>query len=292
MYTLADGVPRDRAHIPPSAGTNERGAHLSTGKNKNSGWSSLTIRCLLTHGLFSSPQTVFGKLTTLTGATKHAHGHHTHAHLAHHHGGKNAALHVGFPPSAVSPASLRPGWWHNNAVGGECQPPFHLSVFFSKNSARQVCNFVKCSPNKTETAYAVSVLRVDKPHCACSFSFSQGELEGAKPASNRIKCRAKPCSARRAWSEAIICVPRSGTQITALVQAVEKSHRLFRQPEQRRLTPSLFSAGTAAGTTPPSPCTTPRRSPARTRCPCRPRRPPVAAAHRPGTPVPAPRRWR
>ena len=148
MYTLADGVPRDRAHIPPFTGTNERGAHLSTGKNKNSGWSSLTIRCLLTHGLFSSPQTVFGKLTTLIGATKHAHGHHTHAHLAHHHGGKNAALHVGFPPSAVSPAVLRPGWWHNNAVGGECQPPFHLSAFSSKNPTRQVCNFVKFSPNK------------------------------------------------------------------------------------------------------------------------------------------------
>ena len=91
---------------------------------------------------------------------------------------------------------------------------------------------------KTETAYAFSVLRVDKPHCACSFSFSQGELEGAKPASNRIISK------------------------------------------------------TAAGTTPPSPRTTPRRSPARTRCPCRPRRPPTAAARRPGTPVPAPRRWR
>ena len=145
---------------------------------------------------------------------------------------------------------------------------------------------------KTETAYAVSVLRADKPHCACSFSFSQGELEGAKPTSNRIKCRAKPCSARRAWSEANIFVPRSGTKITGLLQAVEKSRRLFRPPEQRRLTPSLFFAKTAAGTTPPSPRTTPRRSPVRTRCPCRPRRPPTAAAHRPGTPVPAPRRWR
>ena len=68
----------------------------------------------------------------------------------------------------------------------------------------------------------------------CSPSALQGELEGAKPASNRIKCRAKPCSARRAWSEASIFVPQSGTKITALFQAVEKSRRLFRQPERRR----------------------------------------------------------
>ena len=61
-------------------------------------------------------------------------------------------------------------------------------------------------------------------------SFTQGELEGAKPASNQIKCRAKPCLARRAWSEATIFVPQGGTKITTLFQAVEKSRRLFRQP--------------------------------------------------------------
>ena len=66
-----------------------------------------------------------------------------------------------------------------------------------------------------------------------SSSFTQGELEGAKPASNQIKCRAKPCLARRAWSEATIFVPQGGTKITALFQAVEKSRRLFRQPERR-----------------------------------------------------------
>ncbi len=65
----------------------------------------------------------------------------------------------------------------------------------------------------------------------CSPSALQGELEGAKPASNRIKCRAKPCYARRARSEASIFVPLCGTKITALLQAVEKSRRLFRQPE-------------------------------------------------------------
>ena len=39
---------------------------------------------------------------------------------------------------------------------------------------------------------AAPFLRVDKPlPCVQSF-LPQGELEGAKPASNRIKCRAKP----------------------------------------------------------------------------------------------------
>ena len=70
------------------------------------------------------------------------------------------------------------------------------------------------------------------PCRACSLSSSQGELEGAKPASNRIKCRAKPCSARRAWSEASVFVPLRGTKTPALLQAVEKSQRLFRQPEE------------------------------------------------------------
>ena len=75
-------------------------------------------------------------------------------------------------------------------------------------------------------------LLVDKSPGVCNPSALQGELEGAKPASNRIKCRAKPCSARRAWSEANIFVPLRGTKITALFQAVEKSRRLFRQPEK------------------------------------------------------------
>ena len=67
-------------------------------------------------------------------------------------------------------------------------------------------------------------------------SFTQGELEGAKPASNQIKCRAKPCLARRAWStprvlasrrEATIFVPQGGTKITTLFQAVEKAGGFF-----------------------------------------------------------------
>ena len=78
------------------------------------------------------------------------------------------------------------------------------------------------------------------PLYAASSSFTQGELEGAKPASNQIKCRAKPCLARRAWSEATIFVPQGGTKITTLFQAVEKSRRLFRQPERDgALAPSL-----------------------------------------------------
>ena len=69
-----------------------------------------------------------------------------------------------------------------------------------------------------------------------SGSFTQGELEGAKPASNRIKCRAKPCLARRAWStprvlasrrEATIFVPQGGTKITTFFQAVEKASGFF-----------------------------------------------------------------
>ena len=92
---------------------------------------------------------------------------------------------------------------------------------------------------------------VDKSPGACSLSSSQGELEGAKPASNRIKCRAKPCYARRAWSEANIFVPLCGTKITALFQAVEKSRRLFRQPESG-VTPLFLSAqGSGSAGTPP-----------------------------------------
>ncbi len=60
-----------------------------------------------------------------------------------------------------------------------------------------------------------------------SGSFTQGELEGAKPASNQIKCRAKPCLARRAWSEATIFVPQGGTKITTLFQAVERAKGFF-----------------------------------------------------------------
>ena len=65
------------------------------------------------------------------------------------------------------------------------------------------------------------------PLYAASSSFTQGELEGAKPASNQIKCRAKPCLARRAWSEATIFVPQGGTKITTLFQAVERAKGFF-----------------------------------------------------------------
>ena len=81
-------------------------------------------------------------------------------------------------------------------------------------------------------------------------SFTQGELEGAKPASNRIKCRAKPCLARRAWStprvlalrrEATIFVPQGGTKITTLFQAVEKAGGFFDSLKGGRDTGLLFS---------------------------------------------------
>ena len=64
-------------------------------------------------------------------------------------------------------------------------------------------------------------------------SFTQGELEGAKPASNQIKCRAKPCLARRAWSEATIFVPQGGTKITTLFQAVERAKGFFDSLKRR-----------------------------------------------------------
>ena len=66
-------------------------------------------------------------------------------------------------------------------------------------------------------------------------SFTQGELEGAKPASNKIKCRAKPCLARRAWSEATIFVPQGGTKITTLFQAVERAKGFFDSLRENRL---------------------------------------------------------
>ena len=74
------------------------------------------------------------------------------------------------------------------------------------------------------------------PLYGVSGSFTQGELEGTKPASNKIKCRAKPCLARRAWStprvlasrrEATIFVPQGGTKITTLFQAVERAKGFF-----------------------------------------------------------------
>ena len=77
-------------------------------------------------------------------------------------------------------------------------------------------------------------------------SFTQGELEGAKPASNQIKCRAKPCLARRAWSEATIFVPQGGTKITTLFQAVEKAGGFFdslKGGASRRPSRSLFLRG-------------------------------------------------
>ena len=67
-------------------------------------------------------------------------------------------------------------------------------------------------------------------------SSTQGELEGAKPASNQIRCRAKPCLARRAWStprvlasrrEATIFAPQGGTKITTFFHAVEKAGGFF-----------------------------------------------------------------
>ena len=84
------------------------------------------------------------------------------------------------------------------------------------------------SCNKKERL-APFFLLVDKSPGVCSPSALQGELEGAKPASNRIKCRAKPCYARRAWSEATIFVPLRGTKITALLSPLRGRREMKRK---------------------------------------------------------------
>ena len=90
--------------------------------------------------------------------------------------------------------------------------------------------------NKEEPPSGGSFSLSINPLYGVSGSFTQGELEGTKPASNKIKCRAKPCLARRAWStprvlasrrEATIFVPQGGTKITTLFQAVEKAGGFF-----------------------------------------------------------------
>ena len=92
--------------------------------------------------------------------------------------------------------------------------------------------------NKKEPPSGGSFSLSINPLYGVSGSFTQGELEGAKPASNRIKCRAKPCLARRAWSESTIFVPQGSTKITTLFQAVERAKGFFdsleRLPDGRR----------------------------------------------------------
>ena len=72
------------------------------------------------------------------------------------------------------------------------------------------------------------------PLYGVSGSFTQGELEGTKPASNRIKCRAKPCPARRAWSEATIFVPQGGDPYNNYFAAIAPYLRRFHNDYPRR----------------------------------------------------------
>ena len=125
-----------------------------------------------------------------------------------------------------------------------------LSCKFSRqkcNFCKQILHFCKPAPefsktrtiifrckerrgNKTRNGAAKAApflsLSINILHTISSSS-TQGELEGAKPASNWIKCRAKPCLARRAWSEATIFVPQGVTKITTLFQAAEKAGGFF-----------------------------------------------------------------
>ena len=64
---------------------------------------------------------------------------------------------------------------------------------------------------------------VKKPFVTEAKGWGQaGELEGAEPASNGIKCPAMSCAARLAASEARTFVPLCGTKVTAFLKAVRK----------------------------------------------------------------------
>ena len=63
--------------------------------------------------------------------------------------------------------------------------------------------------------------------CLAAAKMQGGELEGAKPASNWIKCPAKPCTARRAESAARIFVLRSRTKIWHYFRLSKSPNGLF-----------------------------------------------------------------
>ncbi len=68
-----------------------------------------------------------------------------------------------------------------------------------------------------EDPYSVSFYVVEKVNGFFDNMKSPlGELEGAAPASNQIRCRAKPCFARRTLRRANIFAPLRGAKITAL----------------------------------------------------------------------------
>ena len=81
--------------------------------------------------------------------------------------------------------------------------------------------------------------RVEELHSGEKSCTAQGELEGAKPASNPIKCPAKPCCAGRAAREAGTFPLRSSGKVTAFL-GCEKSDKTFSQPEGGRCAPALF----------------------------------------------------
>src|SRR5699024_9477113 len=69
----------------------------------------------------------------------------------------------------------------------------------------------------------------------------RGELEGAKPASNEIKCPAKPCFARRAAHEVGTFPLLCSGKVTAFLRLRKSLTRLFRQPEAGRQTAARLS---------------------------------------------------
>ena len=117
-----------------------------------------------------------------------------------------------------------------------------LMVISTMRSTRYDKKFVHLhGSNKKGTALSRRPSSVSRnPLYGVRGSFTQGELEGAKPASNRIKCRAKPLPCKA-------CVERSDYFCAArrhknndIISGCRKSWRLFRQPERDgALAPSL-----------------------------------------------------
>ena len=77
-----------------------------------------------------------------------------------------------------------------------------------------VQRIMRAAPKKPVTYRITGFCSLSKnPNLCLAVAKLQGELEGAKPTSNWIKCPAKPCAARRAESGARIFVLRCRTKI-------------------------------------------------------------------------------
>ena len=73
------------------------------------------------------------------------------------------------------------------------------------------------------------------------FPKQQGELEGAKPASNEIECLQKACASRRLRRTAADFLAAERPENRDIVKAPKKSVGLFRQPERSGNAPAYFA---------------------------------------------------